>query len=535
MKNSFSDRKFFRKISVLAVASLALLALVQCVWTIKMYTDQKRDFVRRVESAAYKSIYKAFRMDAIPGLQAADMISMDLDEFALHFTPNLLELDITQPYVAEILLENGNSSDKNTGITASNSESSSSGGSNNSSGSGDNVGGKGGSNSNNAGSNGGNSGKVLMSYGNPDTIGEKTFTTTIPVDDDGMFALRVTISLPYKAFWGRMWGILVSSALIVVLLSGVLYYLVKTMFRQKNLEQMRQDFTHNITHELKTPISTASAATEALRNFSAEADPQRRSRYLQIIATQLEQLSTMVERILLVSVEGKEEKISKEKMLLFPTIEELVQEIRFSRNTGSSTSTASTACAISPTTQGVTESLQAEKAGRPRKEIEFVIDCPADLQVLADPLHFRNVLATVLDNAVKYSAASVENGKGDSANCCNAVSDNSNNGPDAKNGTKIHIRAKIVGGHTIIEVEDNGCGIAREHLPHIFEKYYRVPTGDVHQVRGYGLGLHYAQKVVGLHGGTISARSRLGYGTTIAISLPCTKMPDNVLGSTEKC
>ena len=475
MKNSFSDRKFFHKISVLAVASLALLALVQCVWTIKMYTDQKRDFVRRVESAAYKSIYKAFRMDAIPGLQAADMISMDLDEFALHFTPNLLELDITQPYVAEILLESGNC-------------------------------------------------KVLMNYGNADAIGEKSYTTTIPVDDDGMFALRVTISLPYKAFWGRMWGILVSSALIVVLLSGVLYYLVKTMFRQKTLEQMRQDFTHNITHELKTPISTASAATEALRNFSAEAEPQRRSRYLQIIATQLEQLSTMVERILQVSVEGQEEKICKEKMLLFPTIEELVQEIRFSRNACDYASTGSTIGAIGPTAPRAADSLPAEKTDRPRTEIEFEIDCPADLQVLADPLHFRNVLATVLDNAVKYSATAVENQKGDSANCCNAVSDN-NNGPNAVNGTKIHISAKIVGGHTIIEVQDNGCGIAREHLPHIFEKYYRVPQGNIHQVRGYGLGLHYAQKVVGLHGGTISALSRLGHGTTIAISLPYTKMP----------
>ncbi len=431
MKNSFSDRKFFRKISVLAVVSLALLALVQSVWTIKMYTDQKRDFVRRVESAAYKSIYKAFRMDAIPGLQAADMISMNLNEFALHFTPNLLELDITQPYVAEILLQSGNSGEVN--------------------------------------------GKVMMSYGNPEAIGDKSYTTGIPVDDDGMFALRVTISLPYKAFWGRMWGLLASSALIVVLLSGVLLYLVKTMFRQRTLEQMRQDFTHNITHELKTPISVAAAAADALSNFSAGADPERRSRYMQIIETQLGQLSAMVERILEVSVEGKEEKMCKERMWLFPTIEELVQEIRM---------------------------------GTPSTKVE--IDCPADLQVLADPLHFRNVLATVLDNAVKYSSAA------DGSNNLN------NNG---RGDAKIKVTAVEANGKTIIEVQDNGCGIAREHLPHIFEKYYRVPTGDVHQVRGYGLGLHYAQKVVALHGGAISTRSRLGHGTTITITLPGTKMP----------
>ena len=420
------NRNFFLKISVLAVVSLSLLALVQCIWTIKMYSDQKEDFVRRVESAAYKSIYKAFRMDAIPGLQAADMININLDEFALHFTPNLLELDITQTYCADILLGNGN-------------------------------------NEENAAC---NNSKILMSYGTPDTIGEKKYTSTIPIDDDGMFYLRVTIALPYKAFWGRMWGILFSSVLIVLLLSGVLFYLVKTMFRQRTLEQMRQDFTHNITHELKTPISTATAAADALRNFSAEADPKRRSRYLHIIETQLEQLSTMVERILQVSVEGKEEKICKEKMLLFPTVEELANEMQMG-----------------------TDSLDVQ------------IDCPSSLEIYADPFHFKNVMATVMDNAVKYSTSGNSNEKNDGT-------------------VKIKICARYADGNTIIDVSDKGCGIARNHLPHIFEKYYRVPRGDVHQVRGYGLGLHYARNVVELHGGTISAQSRLGYGTTISIELP---------------
>ena len=461
------NRNFFRKISVMAVASLALLAIVQCVWTIKMYTEQKEDFVRRVESAAYKSIYKAFRMDAIPGLQATNMININIDEFALYFTPNLLELDISQPYVAEILSGNG---------------------------------------------------KVLMSCGNNEVLGEKIYTSNIPIDDDAMFYLRVTISLPYKAFWGKMWGLLASSALIVVLLSGVLFYLVRTMFRQRTLEQMRQDFTHNITHELKTPISVAIAATDALRNFSAEADPQRRSRYLQIIETQLEQLSAMVQRILQVSVEGKEEKICKENMLLFPTIEEIVQDMLFTHSTANTTSTGSTTCDICPTARSETGNPPTKSA-----EIEFEMDCPTDLQVLADPLHFKNVLATVLDNAVKYSVSYAENGKGSNTNCVRGKNDCHNNGPDTENGTgktKIHIRAKNIGKNTIIEVTDNGCGIAKEHLSHIFEKYYRVPTGDVHQVRGYGLGLHYAYKVIGLHGGSISARSRLGQGTTITIVIP---------------
>lgn len=431
-----------------------------------MYSDQKKDFVRRVESAAYKSIYKAFRMDAIPGLQAAEQINLDLQEFALHFTPNLLELDITEPYTAEIILNTNNISDtgNNTGTstgTSSNNTGNNSKTSNNTT-------------SNNTGNNLSSTGRVLMKYGNKEILGEKIHVSTIPVDDDSLFSLKITISYPYKAFWGRMWGLLLSSVLIVVLLSGVLLYLIKTMFRQKNLEQMRQDFTHNITHELKTPIATAIAATDALRNFSAGANPERRIRYLQIIVSQLEQLSGMVEKILEVSVEGENEKINKELIHLFPTIESLVQEIRMSSSA---------------------------------PEVE--IDCPSGIEVLADPFHLKNVLATLLDNAIKYSAPKES-----------STAENSLSTDTSGRQCKIKVSAQEEADYTIIEVADNGCGIAREHLPHIFEKYYRVPQGDVHQVRGYGLGLHYAQKVIELQGGTISAQSRLGAGTTIKIRLP---------------
>ena len=154
------NRKFFIKVSIIAIVALGLLALVQCVWVVKMYTDQIGDFQRRVESAAYKSIYKAFRMDAIPGLQVAEQINMDLDEFALHFEPNLLELDIKEPYTAEILeMTSGE-------------------------------------------------GRTLMLHSSREPLGEKVHTCTIPVDDDGMFALRLTIRLPYGQFWGNMWGLL---------------------------------------------------------------------------------------------------------------------------------------------------------------------------------------------------------------------------------------------------------------------------------------------------------------------------------------
>ena len=124
------------------------------------------------------------------------------------------------------------------------------------------------------------------------------------------------------------------------------------------------------------------------------------------------------------------------------------------------------------------------------KKPVFNIDCPPDINVMADVFHLKNLLATVIDNAVKYAT-------------------------DPVVGIRVREEEDIT-----IEIEDNGCGIAKENLGHIFEKFYRVPTGDVQTVRGYGLGLYYAKQVVELHKGTISVRSRVGKGTTVTIKLP---------------
>lgn len=408
------NKKFFIKVSIIAIVALGLLALVQCVWVVKMYTDQIVDFQRRVESAAYKSIYKAFRMDAIPGLQVAEQINMDLDEFALYFEPNLLELDINEPYTAEILeMTSGE-------------------------------------------------GRTLMLHNSREPLGEKVHICTIPVDDDEMFSLRLTIRLPYGQFWGNMWGLLLCSALIVVLLSGILYWMVRTMFRQRSLEEMRQDFTNNITHELKTPISVAMAATDALQNFSAEADPVRRSRYLHIVGAQLEQLAAMVERILSVSVEGRIEKLNKENIFLFPII-------------------------------GSIKDDAVMGLGNPP---EIKIQCPESLSIIADRLHLKNVIATLVSNAVKHAFG------------------------ESTPGNMVIISASEENGKVRIAVADNGIGISKEHLKHIFEKYYRVPQGNLQKARGYGLGLFYAKRVVEMHGGTIYATSKVGKGTEFIIELP---------------
>ena len=402
------SRKYFRNISILAIVSLLSLAVVQSVWVYRMYSDSVTDFKRRVESAIYKSIYKAFRMDAIPGLADAKYVRINLDDFSLYFEPNLMELDALQPYYAEVLFNDDGKS------------------------------------------------RVVMTNGERPVL-NNPMTTIVPIDDDCSYSLLVSIELPFKVFLGRMWGLIASSVAIIILLAGVLIYLVRTMFRQKTLEEMRRDFTHNITHELKTPISVAVTATDALRNFSADADPDRRSRYLEIVETQLTQLSTMVEHILSVSVEGREYKYNPTVVYLQEIISGLIQGAGM--NTG--------------------------------KKPVFNIDCAGHIKILADEFHIKNLLATVIDNAVKYSADPV-----------------------------VGIRVFDKDNEVAIEIEDNGCGISKEHLSHVFEKFYRVPTGDIHTVRGYGLGLYYAKQVAELHKGTISMKSRIGEGTTVTIILP---------------
>ena len=407
-KPSCMSRKFFRNISILAVISLLTLAAVQSVRVYRMYNDSVTDYKRRVESAIYKSIYKAFRMDAIPGLADAKYIKINLEDFSLYFEPNLMELDALQPYYAEVLFHDA-------GTT-----------------------------------------RVIMTREERPNL-TNPMTTVVPIDDDGSYSLVVSIEMPFKLFLSRMWGLIASSVAIILLLAGLLIYLVRTMFRQKTLEEMRRDFTHNITHELKTPISVAVTATDALRNFSADANPERRSRYLEIVETQLTQLSTMVEHILSVSVEGREYKYNPTIVYLQEIISGLIQGAGM--NTG--------------------------------KKPVFNIDCAEHIKILADEFHIKNLLATVIDNAVKYSADPV-----------------------------VGIRVFNKDNEVTIEIEDNGCGISKEHLSHVFEKFYRVSTGDIHTVRGYGLGLYYAKQVAELHKGTISMKSRIGEGTTVTIILP---------------
>ena len=256
----------------------------------------------------------------------------------------------------------------------------------------------------------------------------------------------------------KMSGVIAASLILFLILAFSFWFLIHTMLKQKSLEEMKSDFTNNITHELKTPVAVAYAANDALLNFDAGNDPEKRREYLEISQGQLEKLEGMIEQILSMSMESRKTfELKKEDIALEPLLQSLAQQHK----------------------------LSAEKA------CEINIDVEEGMILLADRFHLSNIIGNLIDNAIKYSGESV----------------------------RIDITARRANESTEIRIRDNGIGIAPDKQKHIFEKFYRVPTGNVHDVKGYGLGLYYAKTMVEKHGGTITVSSTPGKGSEFVLSL----------------
>ena len=256
----------------------------------------------------------------------------------------------------------------------------------------------------------------------------------------------------------KMAGVIAASLVLFLILAFSFWFLIHTMLKQKSLEEMKSDFTNNITHELKTPVAVAYAANDALLNFEAGNDPEKRREYLEISQAQLEKLEGMIEQILSMSMESRKTfELRRETIELEPLLQKLSEQHRLS-------------------------------AGKP---CDIHIDVEDDLVLDADSFHLSNILSNLIDNAIKYSGESV----------------------------RIDITAKATDEGTEIRVRDNGIGIAPDKQKHIFEKFYRVPTGNIHDVKGYGLGLYYVKTMVEKHGGTIEVSSTPGKGSEFILTL----------------
>lgn len=269
---------------------------------------------------------------------------------------------------------------------------------------------------------------------------------------------RLTIEPVNRLVLQQMSGILATSFIILIILSFSFWFLIRTILRQKTLEEMKSDFTNNVTHELKTPIAVAYAANDALLNFNLAEDKKHRDKYLNICQEQLQRLSGLVEQILSMSMERRKTfRLHPEALRLHDLFPPLIEQHKL-------------------------------KAGKPTN---FTLNVePEDLTVTADRTHFSNILSNLIDNAIKYS-------------------------PEQANITICCRQTEVE--QVEVSVADHGIGIPADKQAHVFDKFYRVPTGNIHNTKGFGLGLFYVKTMVEKHGGSVTVKSEPGKGSTFTL------------------
>ncbi|WP_228852526.1 sensor histidine kinase [Aegicerativicinus sediminis] len=250
-------------------------------------------------------------------------------------------------------------------------------------------------------------------------------------------------------------GLLISTLLVISVI-GSLFYLLYIIKHQKQLAEIKNDLISNITHEFKTPIATISAAIEGIKNFNSENDPEKTDRYLDMSNQQLGKLNVMVEKLLeTATLDSDKLTLELEPVNLNILLESLIRQHQLG---------------------------QVEK--------QFSAQIPSEQIVInADPFHIENAIGNIIDNAVKYG------------------------------GNKIEIHLSKNERNTVIEISDSGTSLTPQQMNAIFEKFYRVGEGNVHNVKGFGIGLYYTKKIIEKHHGTIDATK--GNGKTIfRINLP---------------
>jgi two-component system phosphate regulon sensor histidine kinase PhoR len=243
----------------------------------------------------------------------------------------------------------------------------------------------------------------------------------------------------YEALKRSSTGILLSFLLSLTVIIS-LFYLLKIIRKQKELAEIKNDLISNITHEFKTPIATVATAIEAIENFNVIDDKEKTKRYISMSSVQLKKLHAMVEKLLETAT------LDSEKLLLKKESVDIVEMVK--------------------------RITDKHKIIDPEKAIHFSTNIDS-LPILIDTFHMENAISNLVDNAIKYG------------------------------GDFIEININSILGHTEISVADNGAGIDKSQQDKIFDKFYRVPKGNTHDVKGFGIGLYYAKKIIEKHLGTL--------------------------------
>ena len=273
-----------------------------------------------------------------------------------------------------------------------------------------------------------------------------------------VFFPNVQNKLPQNTVFLSPWIYISTIVFLVLIFFG---FSLATIIKQKRLSEVITDFINNMTHELKTPIATISLSSEMIMRLETDDDLEKAKKYAGIIFKENKRLETQVERVLNISTLDTENTTLNKKSLDF---HELLVEVKdtFDFN-------------------------QLANGGK------ILIENNASVfTIQADPIHITNVVYNLLDNAVKYCT------------------------------TKpfISITTKNERNYLVIEIKDNGIGIRKEDLKMIFDKFYRVSTGNIHDIKGFGLGLFYVKLIINEHNGSIDVKSKLGEGSTFTIKLP---------------
>jgi len=255
--------------------------------------------------------------------------------------------------------------------------------------------------------------------------------------------------------------LMIGAILFTLIICSAFYVTVSALFKQKKTSEIKNDFINNMTHEFKTPLATISLAVDAMRNEKVLQDREKMGYFSGIIKEENKRMNKQVETILQASLmERQEIQLNKVPIHVHEVID------------------------------NVLDNFQLQLADKNSKTV-LQLNATADL-IEGDDVHFTNLISNLVDNAVKYS----------------------------KENLVIKISTVNTGKHIQVRIEDNGIGMNKETQKRIFEKFYRAHTGNVHNVKGFGLGLSYVKTMVDAHGGKIKVESATGRGTTFIIDMP---------------
>jgi len=292
---------------------------------------------------------------------------------------------------------------------------------------------------------------------------ESTYGVPIFLDNNNESEYKLYVNFPERSKFilssilGMTLLSIIFTTIIIIAYTSAIYQLIK----QRKISQIKTDFINNMTHEFKTPIATINLALDAIRNPKIIGDEDKVKRYLKMIKDENKRMHAQVENVLRISkLEKNELNISKERVELHEIIEDAITHI---------------------------ELIVEDRNGYIKTKLDASL-----CSVLANETHFTNVIVNILDNAVKYST----------------------------DKPKINVVTENVGNSIILKISDKGNGMSKSVQKRVFEKFYREHTGDVHNVKGHGLGLAYVKRIVDDHSGHVSVESEKGKGSTFIIKLP---------------